>query len=145
MFNAANTVSILVPMLVIVALTFVAFLHMAAARGAAMKGGGMNADFYVAHQGGQEPAKTVAAVRHYGNLLELPTAFYAGCLTAYVLGAVSQWTLIFAWAFVAMRLVQSGVHMTYNNPAHRGGAFMLSMLAMLALWVNVGMAVFARL
>ena len=84
-------------------------------------------------------------MRHYGNLLELPTIFYAACLTAYVLGAVSQWTLIFAWAFVAMRLVQSLVHMTSNNTSHRGGAFVLGVLALAALWINVGMAVFARL
>lgn len=143
MFNAANTVSILVPMLVVVALTFVAFINMAAKRGGAMKV--MNADYYRAHQGGQEPEAAAAAVRHFNILFEVPVLFYAACLTAYVLGAVAQWTLIFAWAFVAVRLVQSAVHMTYNNPAHRGGAFVVSMLALIALWVNVGMAVFARL
>ncbi len=144
MFNAANNVSILVPMLVVVALTFIAFAKMAAARGAAVKGG-HDPNYYKAHIGTPEPEATVAAVRHYGNLLELPTIFYAACLTAYVLGAVSQWTLIFAWAFVVMRAVQSLVHMTSNNTSHRGGAFVVSMLAMLALWINVGLAVFARL
>jgi len=85
------------------------------------------------------------AVRHYGNLLELPTIFYPACLLAYVLNAVGCWTLIFAWAYVAGRVVQSAVHMTYNNPAHRGLGFVLGMVAMIALWVNVGMAVFAKL
>ena len=144
MFNAANTVSILVPMLAVVALTLIAFVNMAAKRGAAVKGG-HDPNYYKANLGTPEPEATVAAVRHYGNLFELPTIFYAGCLTAYVLGSVSQWTLIFAWAFVVMRLVQSLVHMTSNNTNHRGGAFVLSMLAMVALWVNVGIAVFARL
>ncbi len=144
MFNAANNVSILVPMLAVVALTFIAFVNMAAKRGAAVKGG-HDPNYYKAHIGTPEPEATVAAVRHYGNMLELPTVFYAACLTVYVLGAVSQWSLIFAWAFVAMRLVQSLVHMTSNNTNHRGGAFVLSMLALLALWVTIGMAVFARL
>ena len=144
MFNAANTVTILVPMLVIVALTFIAFVKMAVARGAAVKAG-HDPNYYKAHLGTPEPEGTVAAVRHYGNLLELPTIFYAGCLTAYVLGAVSQWTLIFAWAFVAARVVQSLVHLTSNNTSHRGGAFVLGMVAMLALWINIGMAVCARL
>jgi hypothetical protein len=35
--------------------------------------------------------------------------------------------------------------MTYNNPSHRGGGFILGMLFMLALWVNLGIAVCAKL
>ena len=81
-------------------------------------------------------------------LSTLPAAWLMqrmGRRTAYVLGAVSQWTLIFAWAFTVARLVQSLVHMTSNNTSHRGGAFVLGVLALAALWINVGMAVFARL
>ncbi len=144
MFNAANAVTIFVPMLVVVALTFVAFIKMATARGAAVKAG-QDPAYYKAHLGAPEPEATVAAVRHYGNLFELPTLFYAACLTAYALGAVGPWTLVFAWAYVALRLVQSAVHMTSNNPSHRGGAFVLGVLAMLALWINLGVAVCARL
>lgn len=144
MFNAANPVSILVPMLAIVVLTFIGFIRMAAARGAAVKAGHDPA-YYKAHLGAPEPEATVAAVRHYGNLFELPTLFYAACLTAFMLPAVGLWTLIFAWAYVAARAVQSLIHMSYNNPTHRGGAFMLGVLCMLALWVNLGMAICGRL
>lgn len=143
MLNIANQHAIFVPMLVVVALTFVAFIRMAAARGAIAKDMDMN--FYRAQQGGAEPEAAVVAVRHYGNLLELPTIFYAACLTAFVLQAVNGWVLGFAWAYVAARLVQSAIHLTYNNPGHRGGAFVLGVLFMLGLWVNVAMAVFARL
>lgn len=143
MLNAANQASILLPMLAVVALTFLAFIRMAAARGAVAKT--MDPNFYRAHQGGAEPESAAAAVRHYGNLLELPTIFYAACLTAYVLQAVTPWLLGFAWAFVVFRLVQSAVHLTYNNPGHRGIAFVLSVLCMLALWINLGMAICAKL
>lgn len=144
MFDATNQAAVFVPMLVIVALTFVAFVRMAQMRGAAVKGG-HPADYYKAHLGPPEPEATVAAVRHYGNLFELPTLFYAACLTAYVTGGVGMWTLIFAWAYAAMRVLQSLVHMTSNNTNLRGGAFVLGMLCMLALWVNVGMTVCAKL
>ncbi len=144
MFNAANPVSILLPMLVIALLTFIGFIRMAAARGAAVKGGHDPA-YYKAHLGTPEPEATVAAVRHYGNLFELPTLFYAACLTAFVLPAVSTWTLAFAWAYVAARLVQSAIHMSYNNPTHRGGAFVFGVLCMLALWINLALAICARL
>ena len=144
MFNAANPASILVPMLAIVLLTFVGFIRMAAARGAAVKGGHDPA-YYKAHLGTPEPEATVAAVRHYGNLFEMPTLFYAACLTAFVLPAVSHWTLIFAWAYVAARIVQSAIHMSYNNPTQRGGAFIIGVLCMLALWVNLGLAICGKL
>lgn len=142
--SVINPAAIFVPMLVVVALTFVAFLKMGAARGAAVKGG-QDPAYYRAHLGTPEPEATVAAVRHYGNLLELPTLFYAGCLSLFALGAVSSGALGCAWAYVIARVLQSAVHMTYNNPAHRGLAFVLGVVCLLALWVIVGLAVFARL
>jgi hypothetical protein len=144
MFNAANPASILVPMLVTVLLTFIAFVNMARLRGAAVKAG-HDPNYYKAHLGTPEPEGTVAAVRHYGNLLELPTIFYPACITAFALASVSLWTLVFAWAYVVARVLQSLVHMTSNNTSARGGAFVLGVVAMLALWINVGMAIFARL
>jgi hypothetical protein len=143
MFNSANQAAIFVPMLVVVALTFVAFVHLAIARGKAA--GQMPPEYYRAHIGDPEPEAARAAVRHYGNLLELPTLFYAACLTAFVLSAVDMWTLIFAWSYTALRLMQSAVHMSYNNPMHRGLAFMAGALALLALWVNVAAKLFAAL
>jgi hypothetical protein len=144
MFNAANTASILVPMLGLVLLTFIGFVRMGAARGAAVKAG-HDPNYYKAQLGPPEPEATVVAVRHYGNLFELPTLFYAACITAFVLPAVGMWTLIFAWAWLAARMLQSAIHLTKNNPTHRGGAFMLGVLFMAALWVNIGLAVCARL
>ena len=142
--TSVNQASIFVPMLVVAALTFVAFIRMAAARGAAVKAGHDPA-YYRAQLGPPEPEATVVAVRHYHNLLELPVLFYAACLTAFALSAVSGWVLILAWAYVGARIVQSAIHLTYNNPSHRGGAFVLGVVCMLALWIMLALAVFARL
>ena len=142
--NTVNPVSIFLPMLVIVALTFIAFVRMGIMRNAAVKAGHDPA-FYRAQLGKPEPEPTVIAVRHYGNLLELPVLFYAACLTAYVLVAVSGWTLAFAWAYTAARLVQSGIHLTYNNPNHRGLTFVVGALCLLAFWINLALVVFARI
>jgi len=139
-----SPVSIFLPMLVIIALTFVAFVRMAAGRGKAVKGGHDPA-YYRAQIGTPEPEATVVGVRHWGNLFELPIIFYAACLTAYVLDAVNSWVLGFAWAYVVARLVQSAVHITYNNPAHRGMAFVLGVLCMLAMWITLAAAIFNRL
>lgn len=136
-----NQTLIFLPVLAVVALTLVVFIRMAAARAVAAKS--MNADYYRAHLGEPEPEAARAAARHWDNLFELPTLFYAGCIVAFVLGAVGTWTLVFAWGFVAARVVQSLVHMTYNNPAHRGLAFVLGVVFTLALWVDVALAVLA--
>lgn len=144
MAEAINQVSIFVPVLVLAALTFVSFIMMGVARGKAVKQG-QDPGYYRAHIGTPEPEAVRAVVRHWDNLFEFPTVFYAACLTAFALQAVGWWTLAFAWAFVAGRLIQSAVHLTYNNPAHRGMGFGLSVIAGLALWVNVGLAVAARL
>jgi len=142
--EAINQAAIFLPMLVVVALTYVAALIMGVGRAGAIKGG-MNVDFYKAYQDGQEPAAAAVKVRHYGNLMELPTLFYAACLAAFALGGVGRWTLVFAWGYAAVRVVQSAVHLSYNSPAHRGIAFLLGVGFSLALWVNVALSAFARL
>lgn len=144
MSQIVNPVSIFVPVLVVAALTFFAFVRMGLARGAAVKGG-QDPNYYRAALGEPEPEATRVAVRHWDNLFELPTLFYAACLTAYVLGSVSGWTLLFAWGFAVARLAQSAVHLTYNNPAHRGIGFSLGTVFLLAFWINIALAVFARL
>ena len=142
MFEAANPVTILLPMFAIAALTLFAFIRMAAARGAAAKSMDMN--FYRAYQGGTEPEPAIVAVRHYGNLMELPTLFYPACIALFALGAVSGWALLWAWGYVAARLLQSAIHLSYNNPGHRGGAFVLGVVFLVALWVTLALAVFVR-
>jgi hypothetical protein len=142
--DTTNQVSIFLPMLVVVALTFVAFARMAAARGRAVKEG-QDPTYYRAHLGTPEPEYAVTAVRHYGNLFEMPTLLYAACITAFVLGAVNTWVLVFAWGYVAARLVQSAIHMTSNNPTHRGFGFVIGVVFMLALWVTLAIAIFDRL
>ena len=139
-----NQIAIFLPVLVTVALTFVGFVRMAAGRTAAIKGGHDPA-YYRAQLGTPEPEGTVVAVRHYGNLFELPTIFYPACLTAFLLGSVGVWTLIFAWGYVAARLLQSLIHLTYNNPGHRGLAFVAGVVFCLALWINVAIFVFERI
>jgi hypothetical protein len=139
-----NPAGIFLPMLVVVLLTFIGFIRMGAARAAAVKVG-QDPNYYKAYIGDPEPEATIVAVRHYGNLFEMPTLLYAACLSAFALEAVSGWTLVFAWGFVAGRLVQSAVHLTYNNTGHRGLGFIVSALFMLALWINLALAVFARL
>jgi hypothetical protein len=138
-----NQTHIFLPVLVLVALTLVAFVRLALGRTAAIKAGHDPA-YYRAHLGAPEPEAAAVGARHWDNLFELPTLFYAACITAFVLGAVGRWTIYFAWAYAVARVLQSLVHMTNNNPAQRGGLFSLGVLFLFALWANIAMTVLAH-
>jgi len=46
--------------------------------------------------------------------------------------------MFFAWAYVALRIVHSLIHLTYNQVLHRLAAFTLSNGALVVLWVLAG-------
>lgn len=145
MSSEINQVSIFLPVLASVALSIIAFLRMAVSRTRAVKERTDGGAYYRAFLGDPEPEYAVVAVRHYGNLFETPVLLYTASLLAFAIGAVTPWLLLWAWGYVIARLVQSAVHLTFNNPAYRGLAFVVSWLFMIATWVTLAMAVFARL
>jgi hypothetical protein len=76
--------------------------------------------------------------RNYMNLLELPMLFYVVCLILYVTAGASRLAILVAWAYVALRVVHSLIHLTYNHVLHRLSAFTLSNIALVSLWVLAG-------
>jgi hypothetical protein len=46
-----------------------------------------------------------------------------------------------AWAFVALRIAHSAVHLTYNHVVHRMRVFALSVLVLLTLWIWIAAVV----
>ena len=79
--------------------------------------------------------------RNFNNLFEVPTLFYAACLAYIALNLTSSLFLLLAWLFVALRVVHSLIHLTYNNPLHRFLPFFLSLLCVLSMWVQLVMQV----
>lgn len=80
--------------------------------------------------------------RNYMNLLELPVLFYVICIIQFVAQPASPHAVSFAWSYVALRIVHSLVHITYNNVLHRFVVFGLSNFVLIALWAHVGIALF---
>jgi hypothetical protein len=76
--------------------------------------------------------------RNYMNLLELPMLFYVVCLVLYVTAGVSSLAIFIAWSYVALRVIHSLIHLTYNHVLHRLAAFTLSNVALVSLWVIAG-------
>jgi hypothetical protein len=73
--------------------------------------------------------------RNYMNLLELPMLFYIVGIVLYVTGGASTPAIVVAWTFVALRVVHSIIHLSYNRVLHRLAAFSAANTALLVLWV----------
>jgi hypothetical protein len=76
--------------------------------------------------------------RNYMNLLELPILFYVVCLLLYVTAAASSEDVLVAWLYVALRVLHSVIHLSYNHVIHRLTVFALSNAALVCLWVFAG-------
>ena len=70
---------------------------------------------------------------NYRNLLELPVVFYVTCFSLIALGAVSDYAVNLAWAYVIVRVIHSIIHIGYNNVTHRFLAFAVSFVCLLLL------------
>jgi len=92
----------------------------------------------------QEPDIVRAVSRNYHNLLELPVLFYAGCFLAYAADLVSQPLVTLAWVFVALRVVHTVIHVTYNRLWHRMAAFVIGYFVLIGFWVVLGRALLAQ-
>lgn len=80
--------------------------------------------------------------RNYMNLLELPQIFYVLCVLFYVTNTATSTVVTLAWAYVALRIVHSLVHLTYNNVMHRLAAFASSIMVLLAMFAIAATAIF---
>jgi hypothetical protein len=78
--------------------------------------------------------------RNFMNLLEVPVLFYVVCLTLYVTGKGDLAHVAMAWAFVALRVAHSLVHLTYNRVMHRLGVFAAAVLVLVAMWLRLLLA-----
>jgi hypothetical protein len=79
--------------------------------------------------------------RAWMNLLEAPLLFYVGSIIWFSIGGADQTILNIAWAYVALRIVHTLIHVTYNQVLHRLIVFALSNIALVMFWVPLLIAV----
>lgn len=78
--------------------------------------------------------KDSRAADNFRNLFELPVLFYLALFVGVQLQAASPVTVGLAWAFVALRVVHSAIHCSYNKVRHRFLAYVLGALVLWTLW-----------
>jgi len=131
---------ILYPMMALAALTFVVLLVIPYARFRAAARDRVTAADFRYGESANVPGDVSLPNRNLMNLLELPLLFYIGCLALYVTDTVDTVAVVLAWAYVALRILHSAIHLTYNNVFHRLSAFAASNLLLVALWVRWAVA-----
>ena len=135
--------SLVFPMLALVLLTFGVAVVLFRARVRSVREGHTPVSYFRTFQGSQEPEFLAKSTRHFVNLFEVPTLFYAGCLTAMVVGVTGPWVVGFAWGYVAARVAHAVIHLGSNRVRHRLRAYAASWLFLLALWTHVAVRVAA--
>jgi hypothetical protein len=85
------------------------------------------------------PEWVIRVNRNYMNLLELPVLFYVICLLLTMFGQHTPAMAALAWIYVALRILHSLVHLTYNHVIHRFFVFLCSNLVLLSIWLLAGM------
>ena len=88
------------------------------------------------------PPDVAVVNRNYMNLLESPILFYVAALVLYATRHVGTGQIVLAWIYVALRLVQSFVHLTKNRIMQRLVVFALSNLVLIAMWTWIIVSVF---
>ena len=78
------------------------------------------------------------AADNFRNLFEAPVLFYAAMLAAIALHGGAWGLLLLAWLYVALRLVHSVIHCTYNRVKHRFVAYLASTIVLFVIWCAVG-------
>jgi hypothetical protein len=85
------------------------------------------------------PADVAVGNRNYMNLLESPVLFYVACLAAMQTGRVDAWMVRLAWAFVALRIAHSLVHLVNRGFIPRIVVFSASLIALALMWVKLAL------
>jgi len=79
-------------------------------------------------------AEATKPADNLANLFELPVLFYVGLIVFHVTGTADGTVLAMGWSYVALRIVHSIIHITYNRVLHRFTVYVLSSLVLFGLW-----------
>jgi hypothetical protein len=125
---------IFAPMGVLAFLTFAVLAIVPFRRFAAGRAGHVTADDFRYGESARVPGEVSVANRAMMNLLEVPLLFYVACLMYFVAGKVDGVVLATAWTYVALRVIHTLIHLSYNRVLHRLVPFAISNILLLAFW-----------
>jgi hypothetical protein len=129
---------ILLPAVGLVLLTMIIWVLLYVRRTAAIRAHRMSPQAFETRSS-RAPLEEQASVSdNFQNLLELPVLFYVLAVALYATQRADPSYLWLLWGFVAMRVVHSLVHVTYNRVMHRFAAYFLGGVLLWAAWLRFG-------
>lgn len=130
--------ALLHPVLALVAWSLVVWVWMYATRLPAMTKAGVKPDDarHTRALADRIPSKSQAPADNYNHLMEQPTLFYAVALVGAVAGVAGA-AVVWAWGYVALRVVHSLVQATAGKVMVRFALFSVSTLALVGMLVSV--------
>jgi hypothetical protein len=129
---------IFLPALAMAGLTFVVWLRMYFARIAEMKRERLHPQSIATSPQMAARLKDTRAADNFRNLFELPVLFYLALTVAAISHQVGTPVLILAWLFVALRVLHSAIHCSYNKVMHRFPVYLAGGAALWLLWGVLG-------
>ncbi|MBB6250060.1 MAPEG family protein [Nitrospirillum iridis] len=133
-----SSIALFFPMLALFLFTVLVGIRLFALRVRAVRQGNVGLSYFRNFAAGTQPEELATGQRAFDNLMEAPPLFHVICTVLMVLHQGDHLYEALAWAYVALRLVQGLIHLTYNNVIHRATAYMASMLVLVVMWVRLG-------
>jgi len=125
---------VLLPVFVLVALTFALLLWMATARARALTGKEIRIkDIALGQPNWPERATQIG--NYFSNQFELPVLFYILIAVALPLRHADLVIVLLSWVFVVTRFAHAGIFVTSNNVQQRSLAWFAGVLVLLAMWL----------
>ena len=128
-----SVASILLPVFVQVALTFVLLMRLGSGRLRTLSAGKTKVRD-IALGESNWPADVTQVGNCFNNQFQLPMLFYVLVVLAPFLHKADLLFVIMSWIFVISRIVHAGVHITSNNVNQRFAAYTVGMVVLLLMW-----------
>ena len=125
--------AVLLPVFVLVGLTFGLLLWMAGARREALVGGEAKIKDIVLGQPNW-PARATQIANCFSNQFEMPLLFYVLIALALPLRHADLVIVMLSWVFVVTRFAHAGIFVTSNDLSQRSLAWFAGVLVLFAMW-----------
>jgi hypothetical protein len=125
---------VLLPVFVLVGLTFFLLLWMAGARRGALVGGQTKIRDIALGQPNW-PARATQIGNCFSNQFELPLLFYILIAIALPLRHADLVIVMLSWVFVVTRFVHAGIFVSSNDLGQRSMAWFAGVLVLFAMWL----------
>ena len=125
---------VLLPVFVLIGLTFALLLGMAGARRGALVGGQTKIRDIALGQPNW-PTRAMQIGNCYRNQFELPVLFYILIAIALPLRHADLIIVMLSWVFVVTRFIHAGIFVTHNDLNQRSLAWFAGVLVLFVMWV----------